>query len=120
MEQKQPSTLTQKALKIAGIGAATGALLLGGKRLLKKKVTSVSPTHTFEVIHAEGNAVSRGMLAAKRRGRIRTEYAAAKANHANLSERLAKRPNHSKLKAAVADAKNHMENLRKQLPEGEG
>jgi hypothetical protein len=115
MKQKQPSTLTQKALKIAGVGAATGALLFGGKRLLKKEVTSVSPIRPKAP--APEPVTVHDIMKAKRHAQVKTDYATAKANHAKLSERLAKQPKHSKLKKAVADAKNHMENLRKQLPE---
>jgi hypothetical protein len=119
MKQKQPSTLTQKALKVAGIGAATGALLFGGKRLLKKEVASVAPVHPKAppLLSAPKPVTARSIMEAKRRAQAEKAYATAKTNHAKLSERLAKQPNHSKLKKAVADAKAHMENLHRQLSE---
>jgi len=45
-QKTQKPSLAQKALTVAGIGAATGALLFGGKKLLGRKVfkgTSPSP-----------------------------------------------------------------------------
>ena len=125
--KKQKLSLTQKALAAAGIGAATGALLLGGKKLLAKRAIPSpapiaplnhllpdKPSSTWKPV---GDArldnrkdFEESVYLAKKDPLV--AYKAAKKIHDRHVKLLLKRPYSKESRAGVRDSKEMMSILR--------